>query len=212
MSMNEQEYQSLLVEFKRKYSSAHKAMYDYIIAEWVDRNDHRCNWQIFRNSVGLANTNSPIESFNKTLKEQFFERVIISLGAAIDKLDDIISYYSNNKERKFTRQPKFVKYYHELALTLTKNNFRVRSDPTKVKYTCEKNTYLIDLNDNSNYRNWSCSCKYFLKDGICMHLIGYSWLTDNHIFVKYPNPYTPKNFAINTKRGRQKTKKCGQFN
>ena len=119
--MNEQEYQSLLVEFKRKYSSAHKAMYDYIIAEWVDRNDHRCNWQIFRNSVGLANTNSPIESFNNTLKEQFFERVIISLGAAIDKLDDII----NSKSKLFLIKDLIIFQFNAYFINQGNKEFKI---------------------------------------------------------------------------------------
>ena len=77
------------------------------------------DWQIFRNNVGLVNTNSFLESFNNTMK-----KVFLSIGGAIDKLDEIILYYSND-ERKFTRQPKFVKFSNDSALLLTKKNFRV---------------------------------------------------------------------------------------
>ena len=72
MSKNEEEYRDNLKEFKTKYSLNHKDMYDYIMTEWIERNDHRCNWQIFRNNPGLANTNSPIESFNNTIKRIYY--------------------------------------------------------------------------------------------------------------------------------------------
>jgi len=211
MSKDEEEYKDNLNAFKSKYSIKHKDMYDYIMTEWIDRNDHRCNWQIFRNKAGLANTNSPIESFNNTIKKIFFKRNVLSIGGAIDKLDEIILYYSND-DKVFTRQPKFIKKSYELALTLNETNFLAISK-SKVIYTGKNHTYKLNLNDENNYKKCSCNCNFFLKDGICMHLIAYCWLKNKNCFLKYPNPNLDSELATLNKRGRhKKTAKCGQFN
>jgi len=211
MSKNEEEYRDNLKEFKTKYSSKHKDMYDYIMTEWIERNDHRCNWQIFRNNAGLANTNSPIESFNNTIKRIFFKRNVLSIGGAIDKLDEIILFYSND-ERVFTRQPKFVKITYDLALTLSEKNF-LKIDKTQVLYSGKNHSYKLNLKDNNNYKKCSCNCNFFIKDGICMHLIAYCWPKNQNLFVKYPNPNMDTEFPKLKKRGRhKKTAKCGQFN
>ena len=133
------------------------------------------------------------------------------LVSPIDKIDEIILFYSND-DRVFTRQPKFVKKTYDLALTLTEKNF-LKIEKTKVLYSGKNHSFKLNLKDDNNYKKCSCNCNFFIKDGICMHLIAYCWLKNQNFFVKYPNPNMDTEFPKLNKRGRhKKTAKCGQFN
>jgi len=201
MSKSKSVYEANLSLFKDKYSQKHKEMYDHIYDNWINKDDHTCNWQSFCNKPGFANTNSPLESFNKTIKHQYTLKNILLLGIVIGKLETIILYYSNNK-KIFETAPRFVKKTHQLALALTKKNFKVYSDQKAVIYKGVNHTCKINLNNKACYKNCSCNCKYFMKDGVCMHLVGYCWLYNRPFFSNYSN--SPTEFAIQTKRGRHK--------
>ena len=55
MSHNEATFKKNVLEFKKKYSKSHKAMYEYC-ATWFE--GPWSNWQIYHSKPGLANTNS----------------------------------------------------------------------------------------------------------------------------------------------------------
>ena len=209
MAKDEKTYKKLLCKFKDKYEKRHNAMFLHIWNTWINTRDHTHKWQIFRNKAGFANTNSPLESYNKLIKHQFFKRVVMSIGGALAKLEEIILYYSNNC-KKFECSPRFVKKTYSLAKTLTKDNFKV-INKSSVSYIGVKNKFTLNINDNSAYKQYSCNCKYYMKDAICMHLVGYNWVKSKNLYKNYSNE--PTKFAIRTKLGRHKlTAKAGEFN
>lgn len=209
MSKDEATYEFLLTKFREKYETNHNAMFEHIWHTWIRTSDHTCNWQSFRNKPGFANTNSPLESFNNLIKTQFMKRIVMSIGGALSKLEEIIIYFSNNR-KKFNFSPRFVKTTHELASSLTKRNFRLLDNRT-VAYTGKNNKFTIDIANEDAYRNCSCNCMTYMKDGICAHLVGYSWIYEKNLYRNYSN--APTKFATQTKRGRHKhTQKAGNFN
>ena len=94
MSHNAQIYEENKKEFKKKYQKSHPQVYDYC-ATWFD--GPWCNWQIFRNRPGQANSNSKIESFNNVLKRDYFERRKVPMRTAISKIFECIVYYSTEQ-------------------------------------------------------------------------------------------------------------------
>ena len=184
-------------------------MFEHIWNTWIRTNDHTCNWQSFRNRPGFANTNSPLESFNNMIKTQFMKRVVMSIGGALSKIEEVIIYYSNNP-KKFNFSPRFVKTTNVLALTLTKENFRLK-DREKVMYTGKSNRLTLNLVGKNACRNCSFDCTNYMKDGICAHLVGYSWIYGKNLYRNYSN--APTVFKTQIKRGRNKqTQKAGSFN
>ena len=128
------------------------------------------------------------------------KRIVMSIGGALSKLEEIIIYFSNNR-KKFSFSPRFVKATHALATSLTKQNFRL-IDSRTVAYSGKNNKFTIDIANEDAYRNCSCTCTTYMKDGVCLHLVGYR---------NYSN--APTVFATQTKRGRHKhTQKAGNFN
>jgi hypothetical protein len=59
---------------------------------------------------------------------------------------------------------------------------------------------MIEIANEDAYRNCSCNCATYMKDGICLHLVGYSWIYEKHLYRNYSN--APTVFATQTKRGR----------
>ena len=209
MSKDEATYEEKLNDFRVKYETDHNQMFEHIWHTWIRTNDHTCNWQSFRNRPGFANTNSPLESFNNMIKTQFMKRVVMSIGGALSKLEEIIIYYSSNR-RKFHFSPRFLKTVHELATSLTRANFRLINRAT-VAYTGLHNRFILNVDDERAYKNCSCNCTHYTKDGICMHLVGYSWIYGKNLYRNYSNG--PVTFATQTKRGRHRnTQKAGKFN
>ena len=108
MAKDEKTYAKLRSKFVAKYQHANTLMFDHIWNEWFKKTDHTSKWQSFRNRAGQANTNSTLESFNKLIKHQFLKKVVMSIGGALEKIGEIIYYYSNNC-KKFEFSPRFVK-------------------------------------------------------------------------------------------------------
>jgi hypothetical protein len=77
---------------------------------------------IYYNEPGYANTNSNIESFNATIKRDFFKRKRFSVYGAILKLEEIIKYYSK-ADIEFHTLPKFVDKLNKNSLLKTKKDF-----------------------------------------------------------------------------------------
>jgi hypothetical protein len=193
-----------------KYEKNHRDMYDYIYNSWINTKDHTCNLQIFRNRAGFANTNSNLESFNARLKTDFFNRIVRTIGGVLLVfIEELIPYLSDNC-KKFKTYPKYVKKTEIKALTLTKENFS-KKDKNSYLYQGKSNRFTIKLNVSAKYHsNVSCECASFVKNGVCLHLVGFSWLYKKSFYTNYSND--PKSFAISMKRGRPaKCKKTGEF-
>ena len=78
-------------------------------------------------------------------------------------------------------------------------------------YTGKNNKYTIKLNLPRYYKSCFCDCGMFMKDGVCMHLVGFSWVFEKYFYENYQN--NPKIFATNKKKGRpKKCAKAGEFN
>ena len=80
-----------------------------------------------------------------------------------------------------------------------------------MKYQGVNNKYVLNLNNETAYNKCSCNCKFYMTDGICMHLVGYSWIYKKISYRNYSD--SPTEFAIKKKVGRpKKSTKAGHFN
>ena len=112
-------------------------------------------------------TNSPTESFNSTLKREFFKRSRLSVFGCLTKLEEVIKYYSSI-HIIFHSLPKYQERLQKLSFDYTTESF-VKTNI----YTYEVcSRYLIKLKKNS------CSCWYFSKWGICKHAMAFSNVYD----------------------------------
>jgi hypothetical protein len=191
-SKTEEEYNKKLISFQVKYAKNHKSMYDHIYNTWINTTDHTCKWQIFRNNPGFANTNSPLESFNSRLKTDFFNRIVRSIGGVLNVFREEIIPYLSDHCKKFKRSPRYVERTEKLALNLMKKNFK-RKDLNTYSYQGKNNKYTIKLNLPRYYQSCFCDCGMFMKDVVCMHLVGFSWLFEKSFYKNYQND--PKVFA-----------------
>ena len=69
----------------------------------------------------MANTNSNIESFNAAIKRDFFNRKKKTVIGAVNKIQEIIRYYSVD-DRVFHYIPKYVEKLNQLALQKLKEH------------------------------------------------------------------------------------------
>ena len=182
-------------------------MYEYC-ASWFE--GVWSNWQIYHTRPGCANTNSNIESFNRSVK-RFTDRKKMNMTAALNKLINIIVYYSTEFP-EFEQKPKYNKKTKEIADLYTKSNFVViRKD--KIRCTGRNSTYILILNDKKSDILCSCTCKYFVKSAVCAHLVAYSNLSDLNLFGKsYSKPVKPvlEKFISKIKRGAKKKVGAGR--
>ena len=79
-------------------------------------------WQIYNNEPGWANTYNSIESFDASIKRDFFKRKRPSVFGAIIKLEEILAYYSEYRE--FHTYPKYEQNLHMLSLSKTKTDYK----------------------------------------------------------------------------------------
>jgi hypothetical protein len=198
MSIDEEEYEEMKLEFKKFYSKKFPDMYEYINAQWFSSDFNK--WQIFRNNPGFANTNSNIESFNNVIKRDFTGRRKLSVKVALDKINDMIEYYSTNY-LEFQFKPAFDRKMLSNAKKLSDSNFKkIKSD--KISYKGSKNNHVIKLNDRECFKNYSCNCRTFLKSGVCTHLLGYSIINNLNIYDENEILKRNDNFVQRNKRGR----------
>jgi hypothetical protein len=201
MSHKNDDYENNKKEFKKKWKKINVEVYDYC-ATWFE--GEWSTWQIFRNKPGQANTNSNIESFNNTIKLDL-SRKRLPMKAAINAIFEQIVYYSTEYE-PFAKIPKYNQKTRELADCLIKSNFRVVRPNKKIVYTGpfkgKESKYTLSLNDDNYLNRCNCSCKYFLKHAICMHLLAYSNFNNLELFgARYAKPITANNFVTKNKRG-----------
>ena len=201
MSINEKEYEINKLNFKTKYSK-YTEIYSYIEKQWfnVTFKGDFTKWQIFRNPPGFANTNSNIESFNATIKRDFTGRKKLKINSALQKLDQIIHYYSNDSII-FMLQPIASKKMVQIANRLVKTCFqKIRGN--RVAYTGKNNKFILNLENNSCYKSLSCSCQNFLKSAICIHVYAYSKFNDLKYYGQETCNEDQSKFVHKTKKGR----------
>jgi hypothetical protein len=207
MSKDNNAYKKNLKSFEKKYKKESLEMYIYIRDQWLV--SVFCNWQIFRNNPGFANTNSNLESFNATIKRDFTNGRVSHISGAIKKLGQMIEFYSAHA-KSFEYCPKYNKKVLEMANSLTKSNFK-HTDRYNVVYKGKSNTFNLHLNDASCYNKCNCDCTTFMKAAVCMHLVGFSNIFSKNLFGSaYSND--PKTFNFAKKRGApKKTNRYGDI-
>ncbi|CAF0790904.1 unnamed protein product [Brachionus calyciflorus] len=105
------------------------------------------NWKAFSSPPGYACTNSPLESFNATIKRDFTHRCKLGIFAFIGKSMDIIRYYSIDGQ-KFSMTPKPTSSAIKLGKSMASwENFKKIYERTYLYKDCYKTNYLT-----KNYR------------------------------------------------------------
>ena len=118
----------------------------------------------------------------------------MNIKTALDKMNEIIVYYSTH-QKEFMNKPKFNAKLKEIALTISTKNF-TRISKYKIKYEGEKYDYFLNLNEKT------CSCRNFLKIGICHHLVAYTNQNNLSWFeAKYSIKESNETFVKKIKRG-----------
>jgi hypothetical protein len=123
---------------------------------------------------------------------------------AIMKL--ILSYSTEPLE--FEIHPKFTIQVKKLADKLDKRNFK-KVGPSKHKYESlnTESNYIITFNCPQCHNSCSCSCKNFVKLGVCMHVVAISVIFNLKLFhPKYSTKSKPDTFVTKEKRGRKSIK------
>ena len=164
----------------------------YVIPQWFEGSF--TNWHIWKSPPGFANTNNPMESFNKLIKALFTnyeEQPLIAFIRII--IDHIIPFYSiNTREFLFYRVP--LKKTITLAKTLDTNKFEVAETTVNVcTFKGKEHTHTI------NFENKSCTCRWFMAFAVCAHLIAACDFY-NHELKGYRQA---KVFVYKRKRGRK---------
>ena len=162
----------------------------YFIPQWME--GAFTNWHIFKSPPGFANTNNPMESFNKIIKARFtnFEEMpLIAFIMVI--IEHLIPFYSeNSKEFFFYRIPhkKTVAIAHKLdELKYEMSGF------IECSYKGRVHTHTI------NFDLKSCTCRWFWSFAVCAHLVAACDLYNRDL-----KGYTkPKRFVYRPKRGRK---------
>jgi len=202
LSRNQKERDAEWLKFKDRYEpkkakrakkGEKKGVYEYVRDSWYESRFNK--WMIYHTPPGFANTNSNIESFNATIKRDFFTRKRLSvLGCAL-KLEEVIKYYSSS-DIEFNKYPKFNGDLQKKASLTSASDFVSFGKLFKLKSSSEKYDYHI-----INPEKKSCSCSIYLKKAICNHSLAYSNLFSLCWFGKSFSGKATK-FFVKTKRGR----------
>lgn len=95
---------------------------------------------IYHNEPGYANSNSNVESFNNVIKRDFTGRRRLSIKAAIEKIGQIIVYYST-KGPQFENKPKFDNKIKSIAEKFTNSNYKIIRKNKLVSYNSKNNKF-----------------------------------------------------------------------
>ena len=132
LSQSQYDSELKIILSKWKESPELNVFSDYFKKQWL--NSKFSKWQLFNVPVGYAMTNSPIESYNNTIKESFTKRIKHHLKSSVEVFQDVISYESTN-QKEFKINPTVKKYMRVQAKTILTNNKLI---PTNNNY---KNKY-----------------------------------------------------------------------
>jgi hypothetical protein len=120
-------------------------------------------WQLFNSPVGYAMTNSPIERYNRTIKDSFTIRVKHHLKTAIQVFQEVVSYESTHckefrtevRVRKYMRvQAKSTVLKKQLIATNSESEFLYRHFNSKLGFA------------RINLISKTCTCHKFLDTAV----------------------------------------------
>ena len=86
-------------------------------------------------------------------------------------------------------------------VTITHNIFK-KIRINKISCTTQNNNCIIKLNDLSSYKNCSCSCKYFIREAICTHVLAYSSLYKLDYYESKPETAGDESICFDRKKKR----------
>ena len=119
--------------------------------------------------------------------------------------------YFSTKKKPFKDYPKYYPEIHKQAMRLTRDNFE-HKDRNNVRYRGKNNKFRLNLKNNTCYNYCSCNCACFIKEAVCMHLLGYSYIYHLDLCGE-EYAIEPKTFSTQMKRGRgRKTNRYGTIN
>jgi hypothetical protein len=164
--VNQQQYDHCLNETLAKWRSRDdlKNFADYFVKQWVESDFSR--WPIFQTPPGLAQTNSPIESFNNTIKQQFTKRLKNHIVSSLEIFVELIQYESTKDNLDFM-VPKIPKAMKDQALQITNKLVKTSTDCYEYKHY-DGSIGSIDV------KMKTCTCFKYMDKMVCKHLIAAS--------------------------------------
>ncbi|RNA36561.1 hypothetical protein BpHYR1_025820 [Brachionus plicatilis] len=149
-------------EFKEFSKENCQDFYFYVKNQWLTGPFKR--WQIFNRPEGFACTNSPIESFNRSIKRTFTKRKRMFVLDFVQVLLRI-ARYNSIKNSTFHTKPVPSSKAKLAGVKYSKKGYFKKCGKNIYKFS-DNEEFLINITDKM------CNCKYFRKDAICGHLLG----------------------------------------
>ena len=153
---------------------------------------------MFHSPPGYTTTNNPIESYNKTIKAYFTNRIKVNLIPAFKIFGELIHFESS------------VDFNYKTSILVTKkeeNNAKKLISSKFVKMGehvynyCHKNGTTSTINCGAN-----CTCKFYADKGKCLHLIRVALIEEKDL----PGMQIHNTFSIH-KRRKLQAKKLDAF-
>ena len=132
------------------------------------------NWQLFKTPAGFSMSNSPIENYNRKIKDFFLNRLKFNLLPVFEILENVVKIHSKE----------LAKYEIPQCVSVT---FTLRKE-SKVKSNLEMGTFVSTSSEDQLVYDFNkkhevkinpecfcpectnCSCASFLDKAICLHL------------------------------------------
>ncbi|RNA18584.1 hypothetical protein BpHYR1_005106 [Brachionus plicatilis] len=166
--------------------------YNYVKKSWLEGNfNKRC---VFHSAPGYAKTNNPIESFNSSIKRDFFVRKRFGLISVFQKLNALCKYYSQ-ENIQFSNKIQISEPILTTASNYTIENFKRASGAKKLSFSHKKHQFSIDLT------HLHCNCPRFFKKRVCPHLVAAIKLFNVNCDL-FSNMEKIDRFVFKKKRGR----------
>ena len=166
LSQSQYDSELKIILSKWKESPELNVFSDYFKKQWL--NSKFSKWQLFNVPVGYAMTNSPIESYNNTIKESFTKRIKHHLKSSVEVFQGVISYESTN-QKEFKINPTVKKYMRVQAKSILTNNKLIptANDQIFLYAHHNKNLGLEKINTVTK----TCTCHKYFDKGVCKHLV-----------------------------------------
>ena len=163
-SVNQNQFDTLWLKVSNtwlKYPSL-EAFHKYFKKQWIDSSFNK--WAVFHTPPGYTTTNNPIESYNKSIKHYFTNRLKLNLIPAFKIFQDLIHFESMN-EFHYKTSISINKHQENKAKLLDIKKFdRINKQTYEYNHKSGKKSIISLLNQ-------SCSCRFFADKCICYHLI-----------------------------------------
>ena len=171
----------------------------YFKKQWIESSFNK--WAVFHTPPGYTTTNNPIESYNKSIKYYFTNRLKLNLIPAFEIFQELV----------YTESSAYFDYKTKIQITKTQENNAKKLEKDKFSKINQKLYHYKHNNgkiSDINLENKTCACRYFLDRGTCLHLI-YAAQKER---VDLPGLQIFDKFSINRRRKLQRSKKDDEFN